>query len=196
MTLEALDRLIDEGKVRAVGCSNQTAYGLTKSLWASDRAGIARYETIQNNFSLLNRRFEDEIAEVCRRERVSLLPYNPIGAGVLSGKYQNGAWPEGARFTFYKEHSSRTQAMAKRFVNERTLEAVARFAEVAGGCDLSPVAFAVAWTLSKDFVGSTLIGATHPDQLDETLAGAGAKIPEEALAACDRISKEIRYPLG
>ena len=196
VTLEALDRLIDEGKVRAVGCSNQTAYGLTKSLWASDRAGIARYETIQNNFSLLNRRFEDEIAEVCRRERVSLLPYNPIGAGVLSGKYQDGAWPVGARFTFYKEHSPRTQAMVKRFVNERTLEATARFAEVARGCDLSPVAFAVAWTLSKDFVGSTIIGATHPDQLDETLAGAGAKIPEDALAACDRISKEIRYPLG
>ncbi len=195
-TLEVLDRLVEAGKLRAIGCSNETAYGLTRSLWMADRSASVRYETIQNNFSLLNRRFEDEIAEVCRRERVSLLPYNPIGAGVLSGKYQDGAWPEGARFTLYQEDSPRTQAMAKRFVNERTLEATARFAEVARGCDLSPVAFAVAWTLSKNFVGSTIIGATHPDQLDETLAGAGAKIPEDALAACNRISKEIRYPLG
>ena len=64
-TLEALDRLVEEGKVRAVGCSNQTSYGLTRSLWMADRHGSVRYETIQNNFSLLNRRFENELAEVC-----------------------------------------------------------------------------------------------------------------------------------
>ena len=195
-TLEALDRLVEEGKVRAVGCSNQTAYGLTKSLWASERGGLARYQTIQNNFSLLNRRFEDELAEACRRERVSLLPYSPLAGGVLSGKYRDGARPAGARFTRYDDHDARTQAMAKRFVGERPLEAAARFAKVARGCDLSPVTFAIAWALTKDFVGSTLIGATHPDQLDETLAGAEARIPEDALAECDRIAKEIRYPLG
>ena len=72
--------------MRAVGCSNQNAYGLTKSLWVSDRLGLTRYESIQNNYSLLNRRFEDELAEVCRREQVSLLPYNPLVAGVLAGK--------------------------------------------------------------------------------------------------------------
>ncbi len=85
-TLEALDGLIRSGKVRYVGCSNETAYGLTKSLWASELNGLARYETIQNNFSLLNRRFEDELAEVCRREAVSLLPYSPLAGGVLSGQ--------------------------------------------------------------------------------------------------------------
>src|SRR5262249_3028137 len=83
-SLEAPTRLVQAGKVRYIGCSNETAYGLTKSLWASDRAGLARYETIQNNFSLLNRRFEDELAEVCRRESVSLLPYSPLAGGVLS----------------------------------------------------------------------------------------------------------------
>ena len=119
-TLEALTRLVESGKVRYVGCSNETAYGLTKSLWASDRNGLVRYETIQNNFSLLNRRFEDELAEVCRRESVSLLPYSPLAGGVLSGKYQDGARPTGARFTFYEHASPRTQAMTRRFVNERT----------------------------------------------------------------------------
>ena len=85
-TMEGLTRAVAEGKVRVVGCSNESAYGLTKSLWASDAGGFVRHETIQNNFSLLNRRFEDALAEVCRREKVSLIPYSPIAGGVLSGK--------------------------------------------------------------------------------------------------------------
>jgi aryl-alcohol dehydrogenase-like predicted oxidoreductase len=194
-TLEALDRLVEQGKVRAIGCSNESAYGLMKSLWVADREGTARFETIQNNMSLLHRRFEDELATVCRRERVSLLAYSPLGAGVLSGKYQGGAWPAGARFTRYRDWSPRTQAMTQRFVNERTLAVAARVAEVARGCGLSPVTFAVAWTLTRDFLGSTLIGVTHPDQLDEPLRAAEVRLPEAALAACDRIAKEIRYPM-
>jgi aryl-alcohol dehydrogenase-like predicted oxidoreductase len=195
-TLEALDRLVEDGLVRAVGCSNESAYGLTRSLWRADREGTVRHQTIQNNYSLLNRRFEDELSTVCRREKVSLLAYSPIAAGVLSGKYADGAWPEGARFTRYREDSRRTVTMSDRFVNERTQEATRRFAEIARDCGVAPVTFAVAWTLKQDFVGSTLIGATHPDQLDETLAAADAVIPDDALKACDRVSKEIRYPLG
>jgi len=195
-TLEALDRLREDGKVRYIGCSNQSTYGLTRSLWSSDRLGLARYETIQNNFSLLNRRFEDELAEACRREGVSLLAYSPIAGGVLSGKYDGGAWPAGARFTRYKEVSPRTQAMTRRFVNERTLEATARYAELARECELPLPTFATAWTLTRDFLGSTLIGATHPAQLDETLQAAEVTLPPEALARCDRISREILYPMG
>ncbi len=194
-TLEALERLVEAGKVRAVGCSNETAYGLTRSLWMAERSGSVRYETIQNNFSLINRRFEDELARVCRKEQVSLLAYSPIGAGVLSGKYQDGAWPEGRRFTRYRDHSPRTQAMTKRFVNERTLQTTARVAEVARDCGMSPVTFAVAWTLTRDFLGAAIIGVTEPEQLDEHLAAADAKISDEALAAVDRITREIRYPM-
>ena len=100
-TLEALDELVREGKVRAIGVSNEDSYGLMKSLWTSDVHGLARYDTIQNNFSLNNRRFEDELAETSRREQVSLLPYSPLAGGVLSGKYNDGKRPEGARFTQY-----------------------------------------------------------------------------------------------
>src|SRR5262245_25608108 len=130
-TLEALTQLIEDGKIRYAGCSNETAYGLTKSLWMSDARGLARYETIQNNFSLLNRRFEDELAEVCRRERVSLLPYSPIAGGVLSGKYQDGKRPAGARFTLYNEGNPRSQAMFKRFVNPRSIESVSQLTKIA-----------------------------------------------------------------
>ena len=114
---------------------------------------------------------------------------------MLSGKYQGGAWPEGARFTSYRESSPRTKAMTARFVNERTLESTARFARVAEECGMSPVTFAVAWTLTKPFVGSTLIGVTSVEQLEEHLAAADAKLPAEAIAACDRISKEICHPM-
>lgn len=99
-TLGALDELVREGKVRAIGVSNETSYGLMKSLATSEARGLARFDTIQNNFSLNNRRFEDELAQCCRHENVSLLPYSPLAGGVLSGKYNTGI-PDGARFSEY-----------------------------------------------------------------------------------------------
>jgi aryl-alcohol dehydrogenase-like predicted oxidoreductase len=195
-TLEALDRLVEQGKVRCVGCSNQGSYGLMKSLWSADASGSVRYETIQNNFSLLNRRFEDELAEVCRREQVSLLPYSPIAGGVLSGKYLGGAFPQGARFSLYAADPARGAAMTRRFVNERTLEACERFGKIAAECGLALPTLATAWTLTRDFVASTLIGATSVSQLDSTLAAADVDLPEDVLRACDEVSREILYPMG
>jgi len=195
-TLEALTRLIEDGKIRYAGCSNETAYGLTKSLWASETHGLARYETIQNNFSLLNRRFEDELAEVCRRERVSLLPYSPIAGGVLSGKYQEGNRPAGARFTLYAEYNPRSQAMFRRFVNQKTLDATARFMAIAREAGMHVATLATAWTLTHDFVGSTIIGATRVEQLTDTLAAADVTLAAEVIKSCHGVTKEILYPLG
>jgi aryl-alcohol dehydrogenase-like predicted oxidoreductase len=195
-TLEALDRLVQEGKVRYIGCSNQSCYGLAESLWKADKLGTARYETIQNNWSLLNRRFEDELAACCRAQQVSLLPYSPLGAGVISGKYAGGAWPPDARFTFYRELGGRTKIMAARFVNAQTLASTERFAALAAECGMTPVAFAIAWTLSYDFVGSTLVGATSAAQLEESLAATDKTQPPDVLAKVDAISREIRYPMG
>jgi aryl-alcohol dehydrogenase-like predicted oxidoreductase len=195
-TLEALTRLVEEGKIRYFGCSNETAYGLTKALWASDKHGLRRHETIQNNFSALNRRFEDELAEVCRREQVSLLPYSPLAGGVLSGKYQDGARPKGARFSFYAEGNARMQAMTRRFVNDGTLASTARLMKLAQEAGMAVGTLAVAWTLAHDFVGSTIIGATKPEHLTDTLAAADVALPADVLKACDTMSKEIRYPMG
>ena len=133
---------------------------------------------------------------MCRGEGVSLLAYSPLAGGVLSGKYQGGAWPEGARFTRYRDGSPRTQSMTRRFVSERSLAATARFAEVAKEHGLALPTFAVAWTLAHDFLGATIVGATSVAQLEETLAAAEVPVPPEALAAVDRISKEIRHPMG
>jgi aryl-alcohol dehydrogenase-like predicted oxidoreductase len=195
-TMTALTRLVEAGKVRYVGCSNETAYGLTKSLWASDKNGSVRYETIQNNFSLLNRRFEDELAEVCRREQISLLPYSPIAGGVLSGKYQDGARPKGSRFTNYGEGNPRSQSMTRRFVNEQTLTSTARFMAIAQQAGMSVTTLATAWSLVHKFVGSTIIGATTVEQLTDTLAAADVTLTPDVLDQCNKVSKEIRYPMG
>jgi aryl-alcohol dehydrogenase-like predicted oxidoreductase len=194
-TLRALDDLVQGGKVRIVGCSNETAWGLTKSLWQSDLHGLVRYETIQNNFSLNNRRFEDELAQVCRMEGVSLIPYSPIGGGVLSGKYNNG-FPEGARFSSYKNDGSRQQAMVQRFVNDRALASSRRFADIAHDIGLSPVTLAVAWSKQHDFVASTIVGATHVNQLDEIFAAADVVLDADTLKRINAVSKEILYPMG
>lgn len=195
-TLEALTQLVEEGKIRYFGCSNETAYGLTKSLWMSDSLGLARYETIQNNFSVLNPRFLDELAEVCRREQVSLLPYSPIAGGVLSGKYLDGQWPEGARFSVYRQHNERGKTMSQRFVNEKSLEATRRLKKIAEDAGMKVATLATAWSLAHDFVGSTIIGATNPDQLDETLAAKDVKLSDDVLNACKGVMRDILYPMG
>src|SRR5262249_59336212 len=95
-------------------------------LCVAEARGLPRTETIQNNFSLLNRRFDDALAEVCRREQVSLLPYSPIAGGVLSGKYQDGAWPAGARFTRYRDAPPRPPAPTRRVRPQKTPARVCR----------------------------------------------------------------------
>ncbi len=195
-TLAALSELVEEGKVRYVGCSNETAYGLTKSLWVSDVHGFVRYETIQNNYSLLHRRFEDELAEVGRRESVSLLAYSPLAGGVLAGKYQNGAWPAGARFTLYRDYNERSRVMTQRFVNERTLAATERYAAIAREAGIPLPTLAIAWVLSRDFVGAAIVGATTPEQLEATVKASEVTLNEEVLRACEQVAREWPYPMG
>tara|TARA_Y100000766_G_scaffold101297_1_gene86597 strand:- start:237 stop:1205 length:969 start_codon:yes stop_codon:yes gene_type:complete len=196
-TLEALDELVQEGKLRAIGVSNEDSYGLMKSLWTSDVHGLARYDTIQNNFSLNNRRFEDELSEVSRREKVSLLPYSPLAGGVLSGKYNGEQLPEGARFTQYMTSTApRQRAMAERFANERCLASTARFIAIAEEAGLHPVTMAIAWSKQHDFVASTIAGATNENQLDVIFDAAGLILEREILDRIDEVSREIPYPMG
>jgi aryl-alcohol dehydrogenase-like predicted oxidoreductase len=194
--MSVLDALVSSGKVRILGCSNETTWGLTKSLWASDVNGLARYETIQNNFSLNNRRFEDELAQACRQEQVSLIPYSPLAGGVLSGKYNDGARPDGARFTNYMRSGERQQVMAQRFVNDRSLESTRRFQGIADEAGMSVVTLATAWSKQHDFVASTIVGATDATQLDDILAATEVTLDAETLKKVDQVSREIRYPMG
>lgn len=196
-SLEALSRLVDQGKVRYLGTSNDSTYGLTKANEVAKYEGLKRFESIQNNFSFLNPRFLDELAHVCRKEAISLLPYSPIGGGVLSGKYNFELIPVESRFVAYlKDGNPRLKAMKKRFVNEKTLATTARFMEIAKKYRISPVTLAVAYTLDFDFVPSTIIGARTADQLDESLAGSSYKISDEMRAELEAIQADILYPMG
>lgn len=195
-TLRALEELVDAGKVRVLGCSNETSWGLTKSLWKAEVHGLPRYETIQNNFSLNNRRFEDELAQVCREEGVSLLPYSPLAGGVLSGKYNDGAHPEGARFTNYLTGGERQQKMARRFINPQAEESTKRFAAIAADAGMSPVTMAIAWSKQHDFVASTIVGANSLEQADDILAAADVILSDDVLAAINTVSREIPYPMA
>jgi aryl-alcohol dehydrogenase-like predicted oxidoreductase len=194
--LETLDELVRAGKVRVLGCSNETSWGLMKALSTSEREGFARYETIQNNHSLNNRRFEDELAQVCRQEGVSSIPYSPLAGGVLSGKYNGGALPSGARFSRYLELGGRQATMARRFVNEKSLSSTERFAQIAAEAGISLVTLATAWSKQHDFVASTIVGVTREDQLDDIFAAADLVLPAETLKAIDEVTRDILYPMG
>ena len=195
-TMETLDELVRAGKVRIIGCSNESSWGLMKSLEASKRLGKARYQTIQNNFSLNNRRFEDDLAQVCRHEGVSLIPYSPLAGGVLSGKYIGGKTPHGARFSRYIEMGGRQAVMSQRFVNEKSLASTERFMEIAAEAEMSVVTLATAWSKQHAFVASTIVGVSHEDQLPEIFAASDLTLDESVMKAINKVTREILYPMG
>lgn len=195
-TLEVLDEFVKEGKVRAIGLSNDDSYGVMKSLWTSEMEGLTRIDTIQNNFSLNNRRDEHELAECLRREKVSLLPYSPLAGGVLTGKYNEGV-PEGARFSEYLTTGGiRQRAMATRFVNERTIASTKQFGEIAKALDLDVTTLATAWSKQHDYVASTIVGVRLVEQMKPIIKAADLKLNDETLARIDKVSREIMYPMG
>ena len=196
-SLKAFDELVKEGKVRYLGTSNDTAYGLTKANETSKRLDISRFESIQNNFSLINPRFLDELSTVCQKENISLLPYSPIGAGMLSGQYNSGLFPTDSRFGVYMANPNpRVQAMASKFVNEKTIKACKEYVLLAKDLNISPVTLAVAWSKQFDFVASTIIGARKVEHLDESLKAMDLILDEVTLNRIQDIQKEIMYPMG
>ncbi|PID48288.1 MAG: aldo/keto reductase [Proteobacteria bacterium] len=194
-TLEVLDELIREGKIRYIGASNHKAYELAKANECSRYRGYKRFESIQNNFSLLNPRFFDELDHLCKKEEISLLPYSPIGAGVLSGKYNDGI--TNGRFAKYiNNENPRSRAQARKFVNEKTLAATKEYLALCKKFEINPVTFAVAWSKQHDFVASTIIGATMAEQLDDSLGAMDLVLSNEILEEVKKIQDKILYPLG
>lgn len=195
-TLEVLNDLVRAGKVRAIGASNETCWGLMKSLWQAEKKGFRPFDSVQNNFSLINRRCESELAQVCRQEGISLLPYSPLGGGVLTGKYNVEILPRDGRFTDYLENGGdRQKRMAQRFVNARSLETAARLELIARAAGMSVTTLSVAWSKQHDFVASTIIGATRVEQLEDSLKAADVVLSQDILAQIDQIDREIPHPM-
>ena len=196
-SLRAFDELVQEGKVRYLGTSNDTAYGLTKANETSKNKNLARFESIQNNFSLNNPRFLDELSTICEKEQISLLPYSPIAGGVLSGKYNGKFYPVEARFSDYLQSDNlRTKAQGTRFVNEKSLKTTAMYVQIAKKLGISPVTLAVAYSKQFDFVASTIIGARTAVQLNDSFEAMDLKLSDEVMAEIKAIQEDIMYPMG
>ncbi len=195
-SMRAFDALVQSGKVRYIGTSNDTARGTMKSLMVSKYEKLARFESIQNNFSLLNRRDLTEIGALCREEKISLLPYSPLAGGVLSGKYNQSPLGEGRFSDYIKSPNARQRVMAARFLNDKTLASTQEYLRIAHESGLHPVTMAISWSKQFDFVASTIIGATSAEQLDATLAAMEMKLSPELLQQLDAVHAKILYPMG
>ena len=181
-TLRALEDLVRAGKVRYIGCSNYPAWRLAESLEASERLGIARYESVQPRYNLLYREIETELLPLCRSRGLGVLVYNPLAGGFLSGKYSKGESPrEGTRFTL-----GRAGRMYRwRYWQDAQFEVVEQLAKVAEARGHNLVSVAVAWTLAQPGISSAIIGASRADQLEGSLAALDVELDDELREACD-----------
>ena len=162
-TLGVLKDLVREGKIRHIGLSNETPWGTMKCLHYSETRDLPRVQSVQNAYNLLNRLYEHGLAEVSHREGVACLPYSPLGGGTLSGKYLGGALPEGSRRQLFGGFTNRYQKV-------NVEEAVTAYKALAEDHGLSLVQLAQKFVDSRDFVTSSIIGATTMDQLKENIA--------------------------
>ncbi|HXK32929.1 MAG TPA: aldo/keto reductase [Dehalococcoidia bacterium] len=183
-TLRALDDLVRWGKVRYVGCSNYPAWRLAEALAASDRLGIARYDSLQPRYNLLFREIETELLPLCRNEGLGVIVYNPMAGGFLSGKYRKGDDPpEGTRFTL----GTAARRYQQRYWQDAMFDAVE---ELRGACESRGVAMAsvaVAWVMAQPGVTSAIVGASRPEQLDASLAAVDVKFDDGLRAACEAL---------
>jgi aryl-alcohol dehydrogenase-like predicted oxidoreductase len=191
--LEALAQLVKAGKVRHVGLSNETPYGVHEFVRLAEQHGLPRVATTQNPYCLINRTYENGLDETCHRLNVSLLAYSPLGFGLLTGKYDasgiTGAdAPKGARISGYE--SVRKQ----RWGRPESLVAARRYNALAQENGMTPSQMALAFCYTKWQVASTIIGVTSMAQLDADLDAWGTTLSPEVLAAIDAIRWEMRDP--
>ncbi len=185
-TLGVLKELVDAGKVRAIGLSNETPWGVMKALQLAERLGLPRVASIQNPYNLLNRSFEVGLAEIAHRENVGLLAYSPLAFGVLSGKYLDGARPENARLTLFERFKRYTSPLAE--------QATRAYVDIAREHDLDPAQMALAFVNSRSFLTSNIIGATTMEQLEDNLASESLKLEQSVLEAIEEVHRRIPNP--
>lgn len=185
-TLHCLNELKAQGKIKEFGLSNETPWGALKFKHLAEQNNLTKPVSVQNPYSLLNRLYEVGLAEVSLRENISLLPYSPLGFGVLTGKYLGGQKPEGARLSRWSRFG--------RYTNENGIKATEAYVKLAKDLELTPTSLALAFVNNREFVTSNIIGATNLKQLEENIASANVKLTEEALDAIEAIHESIPNP--
>ena len=177
--LSFLEELRQEGKIRAIGISNETPWGTMEYLKVGRHAGLPRVASIQNPYGLLNRTFEIGLSEIALREDCGLLAYSPLGFGVLSGKYLSNPPPPKSRLALFPEY--------KRYQGSRAIEATRNYVRLASRYNLSPAAMALQFVTTRPFVTSNIIGATTMEQLQENISSTELVLPAGVLQEIERI---------
>lgn len=182
-TLSALDSLVQSGKVRHIGASNHPAWRLTKSLWMSDRHDLVRYESLQPHHSLLHRdEFERELADLCSDQQLGVIPYSPLAAGFLTGKYTRD--DHAADST---RNSSGT--VQKLLNNPQAFDVLDTVREIAAGYSVPPAHVALSWQMSKPFITAPIIGARTVEQLQQVVGAADLTLTESEMTQLDTVSR-------
>lgn len=185
-SLSALGELIKEGKIRHVGLSNETPWGVMEALRLAREKSLPRIVSIQNPYNLLNRVYEVGLAEMSIREDCGLLAYSPLAFGMLSGKYEGGAKPAGARLTLFERF--------QRYNNPGGITATHAYVELARAHDLSPAQMALAYINSRPFVTANIVGATTMEQLKENIASLRLTLSPEILREIETIHSDHPNP--
>ncbi|NWJ22747.1 aldo/keto reductase [Rhizobium sp. RM] len=185
--LETLGELVKAGKIRAIGLSNESAWGTQKYIDIAEAAGLPRVATIQNEYNLLYRSFDLDLSEVAHHENVGLLAYSPLAAGLLTGKYQNGARPAGSRGTINRDLGGRLQPLQE--------APVKAYIDLAAKHGIDPAQLAIAFCLTRPFMASVIIGATTVDQLKTDIAAADVKLSDDVLKGIAEIHRQYPMPI-
>lgn len=185
-TLEVLGAAVKSGKIKHIGLSNETPWGVMQFLKHAEAAGLPRVMSIQNPYNLLNRTFEIGLAEMAIREKVGLLAYSPLAFGALSGKYLNGQKPAGARMTLWERFG--------RYTSPRGERATAKYVEIAREHGLDPSQMALAYVNTRQFLTSNIIGATSMEQLKANVASMDVKLSKDVLKAIETVHDEASNP--
>ncbi|KKD60890.1 aldo/keto reductase [Grimontia sp. AD028] len=185
-TLDALAELVREGKIRHIGVSNETPWGVMSYLRLAEKHSLPRIVSIQNPYNLLNRSFEVGLSEISHQEGVELLAYSPLAFGVLSGKYLNGAKPEGARCTRWERFA--------RYFTEQGQAATQAYVDLAKEFAIDPTQMALAYVNTRSFVASNIIGATTLEQLKTNIDSIDVELPEELLKRIEEIGQQYSNP--
>ncbi|GGB92124.1 aldo/keto reductase [Pseudoduganella buxea] len=187
-TLAALGRLVDEGKIRHIGVSNESSWGVCEFVKQAEMKGLPRIATIQNLYNLTARHYETSLLdETCFREDVSLLAYSPLAFGQLTAKYLDNPEARG-RLTIFPP------TWSPRYLRPAVLSAVARYTQLARDNGMTPTQLALAWCYSRWFVASTIIGATSLAQLEENIGACTVKLPQHVVDAVDAIHASLPNP--
>lgn len=190
-TLRALDDMVHQGKVRYIACSNYRAWQLCKALWISDKQNLARFDCISPPYNLITRDIENELLPLCTSEGVGVCVYNPLAAGILTGKHDpNKPPPEGGRFSL----KGIGQNYYKRYWNAVNFSAVEKLKKVAADHGRSLTQFALAWVLNNRAITATICGASSLAQLEHNMKATELKLTEEELVACDNVWQQLRPP--